>query len=77
MSEERLKLAIGRLENALSRAESNRDAIVQTLNSYAVRETAHLDENHRDLEKKYELLKKQVAETVSAIESLIPVRGQN
>ena len=47
MSQERLKLAIGRLEHALARAESNGDTIVQTLKSRLIEETAAPDESYK------------------------------
>lgn len=77
MSQERLKLAIGRLEHALARAESNGDTIVQTLKSRPIEETVVPDESYKALEKKHDLLKQQAAEALAAIESLIPMKGQN
>lgn len=77
MSQERLKLAIGRLEHALSRAESNGNNIVDTLKSRPIGGIATPDESYKALEKKHNLLKKQAAEALEAIESIIPMRGQN
>lgn len=77
MSQERLKLAIGKLEHALSRAESNGDAIVQALKSHEFGGARHPDESYKALEKKHDLLKRQAAEALEAIESLIPMKGQN
>ncbi len=77
MSQERLKLAIGRLEHALVRAESNGDAIIVALKTAPEAGNTSPDENYLALEKKHDLLKKQAAEALAAIESLIPVKGQS
>ncbi len=82
MSLERLKLAIGRLEHALARAESHGDTIIQALEAQVLEvspaaEMVSADENYKALEKKHDLLKQQAAQALSAIENLIPVKGQN
>ena len=77
MSQERLKLAIGRLEHALSHAERNRDAVFQILSSQPREVIMDRNEDYQILEKKHELLKKQATDALVAIENLIPSKGQD
>lgn len=77
MSQERLKLAIGQLELAVSRAESNGDTIINTLKSRSTAQDFAPDANYQALEKKHDQLKKQAAHALAAIETLIPLKGQN
>lgn len=68
MTQERLIMAIGRLERALSRAQSHGDNLISNID---VQSNDKADERYQQLEKKHILLKEQAGDALAAIDSII------
>lgn len=70
MTEERLIMAIGRLERALSRAETSGDKLIQNVRSNDnVSESNNAD--YQKLEQQHKELKKQAHESLIAIDNIL------
>jgi len=67
MTQERLIMAIGQLERALSRAETNGDNLIKHLKN----DNINNDTNFQKLHEKHEMLKKQAGESLRAIDALL------
>lgn len=70
MTEEKLILAIGRLERALSRAEASGDKLVQNVRSIDDVNNSN-DHAYQKLDQQHKDLKKQAHESLVAIENIL------